>query len=130
MIPQHLNSQVFQPSCIYQSTKELYGMIPNTDVVKNKPSLCQSSYICPVLQQELGASVMAAEASFVQRGDSVHGEGVYMEALQEEDHKTVKYKENVRASGAAVGKPVHTAIELILIQSEGFLMGNPPNTHR
>lgn len=48
---------------------------------------------------------MAAEASFVQRGDSVHGERVYMEALQEEDDKTMKYKENVCASCEAVGKP-------------------------
>lgn len=33
-ISQHLNSQVLQPSCIYQSTKERYGMIPNADIFK------------------------------------------------------------------------------------------------
>lgn len=49
---------------------------------------------------------MAAEASFVQRGNSVHGECVYMEALQEEDDKTIKYKENVWAGCEAVGEPV------------------------
>lgn len=73
---------------------------------------------------------MAAEASFVQRGDSVHGECVYMEALQEEDDKTIKYKENVWASCAAAGEPAPTTIEPMLIQSEGFLMGNPLNTSR
>ena len=42
------------------------------------------SYICTVVQQELGTCIMSTETSFMQGRDSVHGECVQVEALQED----------------------------------------------
>lgn len=50
------------------------------------------SYICTVLQQELCARVMAAQASLVEGRNQVHGECVYVKALKEGCENAIRYK--------------------------------------